>query len=82
MNQIGMHLAILSPAHADPHEVAEEMTRIVNLPTGTCLFRSVVDFIDDSAGAVTEVAERVREEFSQRIGIVDLLRPIVFGRAD
>ena len=33
------------------------------------------DFIDDGAAAVTEVAERVREEFAQRIGIADLLTP-------
>jgi hypothetical protein len=35
----------------------------------------VVDFIDDGAAAVTEVAERVREEFAHRIGIADLLKP-------
>jgi hypothetical protein len=37
----------------------------------------VVDFIDDGAAALTEVAERVREEFAHRIGIADLLRPAV-----
>jgi hypothetical protein len=37
----------------------------------------VVDFIDDGAAAVTEVAERVREEFARRIGIADLLKPSV-----
>jgi hypothetical protein len=35
----------------------------------------VIDFIDDGAAAVTEVAERVRAEFAQRIGIADLLKP-------
>jgi hypothetical protein len=34
----------------------------------------VVDFIDDGAAEVTEVAERVREHFAQRIGIADLLK--------
>ena len=57
--------------------VAEEMTRIVNLPAGERPFRSVIDFIDDGAAAVTAVAERVREEFAQRIGIADLLRPSI-----
>ena len=77
MDQIGARLSALSPEHADPLAVAEEMTRIVNLPAGRRPFRSVIDFIDDGAGAVTEVAERVREDFAQRIGIADLLRPSV-----
>jgi hypothetical protein len=58
--------------------VAYEIARIVDLPTtGARPFRSVVDFIDDGAAAVTEVAERVREEFAQRIGIANLLKPSV-----
>jgi hypothetical protein len=55
----------------------DEITRIVGLPAGTRPSRSVFDFIDDGAGAVTEVAERVREEFAQRIGIADLLKPSI-----
>lgn len=78
MDQIGARLAQLSPPHADPQAVADEMTRIVNLPFGTRPFRSLVDFIDDGAGAVTEVAERVRIEFARRIGIADLLEPAKF----
>ena len=35
----------------------------------------MIDFIDDGAAAVTEVAERVGVEFAQRIGIADLLTP-------
>jgi hypothetical protein len=49
----------------------------VGLPAGTRPFRSVIDFIDDGAGEVTTVAERVRGEFALRIGIVDLLKPSV-----
>ena len=77
MDQVGARLSALSPEHADPLAVAEEMTRIVNLPAGQRPFRSVVDFIDDGAGAVTKVAERVREDFARRIGIADLLHPSV-----
>jgi len=77
MDHIGARLAALSPEHADPLAVAEEMTRIVNLPAGERPFRSVIDFIDDGAAAVTAVAERVREEFAQRIGIADLLHPSI-----
>jgi len=77
MDQVGARLSALTPNHADPAAVADEIARIVHLPAGTRPFRSVVDFIDDGAAAVTEVAERVREDFAQRIGIADLLKPSV-----
>ena len=77
LDQVGARLTALTPDHADPAAVADEIARIVDLPAGARPFRSVVDFIDDGAAAVTEVAERVREEFAQRIGIADLLRPSV-----
>lgn len=73
MDQVGAKLSALMPDNADPQAVADEIARIVGLPAGQRPFRSVIDFIDDGAGAVTEVAERVREEFAQRIGIADLL---------
>jgi len=79
MDQVGARLSALTPEHADPQAVAEEVARIVGLPAGQRPFRSVIDFIDDGAGAVTEVAERVRENFAQRIGIADLLKPTVTG---
>lgn len=79
MDQVGARLSALSPEHADPQAVADEMTRIVNLPAGQRPFRALVDFIDDGAGAVTEVAERVREEFAHRIGIDDLLHAAVIA---
>lgn len=75
MDQVGARLAQLSPPEADPAAVGLEIARIVGLPHGTRPFRSVVDFIGDGAAEVTEVAERVREEFAHRIGIADLLRP-------
>ena len=40
----------------------------------------MVDFVDDGAAAVTDVAERVRVEFARRIGIDDLLKPAVIAR--
>lgn len=75
MDQVGAKLGALMPAHADPQAVADEIARIVGLPAGQRPFRSVIDFIDDGAGAVNEVAERVRQEFAARIGIADLLAP-------
>lgn len=77
MEQAGQRLAALSPADADPRAVADDITRIVGLPAGARPFRSVIDFIDDGAGEVTVVAERVREEFAHRIGIADMLKPVV-----
>ncbi|WP_428419807.1 SDR family oxidoreductase [Methylibium sp.] len=77
MDQVGARLGALMPEHADPQAVADEIARIVGLPHGERPFRSVIDFLDDGAGAVTEVAERVREDFARRIGIADLLRPTV-----
>jgi NAD(P)-dependent dehydrogenase (short-subunit alcohol dehydrogenase family) len=75
MDQVGTRLSALTPDNADPQAVADEIARVVGLPFGTRPFRSVIDFIDDGAAEVTEVAERVREEFAHRIGIGDLLRP-------
>jgi NAD(P)-dependent dehydrogenase (short-subunit alcohol dehydrogenase family) len=73
LDQVGARLSELSPPESDPAAVGEEIARIVSLPHGTRPFRSVVDFIGDGAAEVTEVAERVREHFAQRIGIADLL---------
>jgi len=75
MDQVGARLGALMPPEADPQAVADEVARVVGLPHGQRPFRSVVDFLDDGAAAVTEVAERVREDFAARIGIADLLRP-------
>ena len=73
MDQVGAKLAALMPPEADPQAVADEIARIVALPAGTRPFRSVVDFLGDGAAEVTEIAERVREDFARRIGIADLL---------
>jgi len=74
LDQVGVRLSELSPPESDPAAVGEEIARIVGLPHGSRPFRSVVDFIDDGAAEVTEVAERVREHFAGRIGIADLLK--------
>jgi NAD(P)-dependent dehydrogenase (short-subunit alcohol dehydrogenase family) len=74
LDQVGARLSELSPPESDPAAVGEEIARIVSLPHGERPFRSVVDFINDGAAEVTEVAERVRQEFAQRIGIADLLK--------
>ncbi|MDR7270774.1 NAD(P)-dependent dehydrogenase (short-subunit alcohol dehydrogenase family) [Pelomonas saccharophila] len=75
MDRIGARLTALMPPEADPQAVADEVVRVVGLAHGQRPFRCVVDFMDDGAAAVTEVAERVREGFAERIGIADLLKP-------
>jgi NAD(P)-dependent dehydrogenase (short-subunit alcohol dehydrogenase family) len=75
MDQVGARLTELMPPEADPAAVADDIARIVGLPHGTRPFRSITDFVDDGVTAVTEVAERVRVEFAERIGIADLLKP-------
>ena len=73
MDQVGAKLSALMPPDADPPAVADDIARIVALPAGARPFRSVIDFLNDGAAEVTEVAERVREQFAHRIGIDDLL---------
>jgi len=77
MDQVGTRLSALMPEDADPQAVADRIADIVAFPAGQRPFRTMVDFIDDGATAVTEVAERVRVDFARRIGIDDLLAPSV-----
>ncbi|HEX9392396.1 MAG TPA: SDR family oxidoreductase [Usitatibacteraceae bacterium] len=74
LDQVGARLSALTPENASPQAVADEITCIVNLPAGSRPARSVIDFIDDGAAEVTEVAEKVRIAFAHRIGIADLLQ--------
>jgi len=73
MDQVSERLSALTPDHADPKAVAEEIVRIVNLPAGERPARSVIDFVGDGAQEVIELAEKVRVDFAHRIGIADLL---------
>ncbi|CAB3742217.1 hypothetical protein LMG24238_06842 [Paraburkholderia sediminicola] len=73
MDQIGERLSELTPDDADPQAVADEIVRIVALPSGERPMRSVIDFVGDGAREVLEVSERVRIEFAKRIGMGDLL---------
>lgn len=73
MDQIGAKLSALTPEHADPQAVADEIVRIVGLPAGQRPMRPVIDFVNDGATEVFEVSERVRIEFAHRIGMADLL---------
>jgi NAD(P)-dependent dehydrogenase (short-subunit alcohol dehydrogenase family) len=74
MDQVGERLSALTPDDADSKAVADEIVRIVNLPVGSRPARSVIDFVDDGAKEVIELAEKVRIDFARRIGISDLLQ--------
>ncbi|WP_108662221.1 SDR family NAD(P)-dependent oxidoreductase [Acuticoccus kandeliae] len=68
-------LAALEPADADPASVAREIVRIVALPKGRRPFRSHIDPSEDGAAIVNGVADRVRAQLMERIGLADLLHP-------
>ncbi|AHF79218.1 Short chain oxidoreductase (plasmid) [Sodalis praecaptivus] len=68
-------LARLEPQNADPQEVAREIARVVALPKGQRPFRSHIDPSRDGAEIVNAMADRVREQLLERIGLADLLKP-------
>lgn len=74
-NEMQVALGKLEPPDADPLSVARAMADIVALPFGKRPFRTVIDPSDDGAGVVSAVADRIRVEFFNRIGIEDLLKP-------
>ncbi|CAA0090306.1 Uncharacterised protein [Starkeya nomas] len=75
--QMQVALGKLEPADADPLAVSRAIADVVALPFGKRPFRTVVDPADDGAGVVSAVADRIRVEFFNRIGIEDLLKPAV-----
>ncbi|MET3289804.1 UNVERIFIED_CONTAM: NAD(P)-dependent dehydrogenase (short-subunit alcohol dehydrogenase family) [Brevibacillus sp. OAP136] len=75
IEDVGNRLSALTPSDADPQAVADEVARIVSLPTGSRPARSVIDFINDGAAEVTELSEKVRIEFAHRLGLEGLLKP-------
>ncbi len=68
-------IAALEPTSADPARVAEAISRIVALPHGRRPFRVHVDPSEDGAEVVNGVADRVRAQLLERIGLTDLLHP-------
>ena len=75
VDHITHRLAALQPADADPHQVAVEVRRAIDLPAGKRPFRIHVDPADDGAAAVNAVADEIRVRFFDRIGLNDLLNP-------
>jgi NAD(P)-dependent dehydrogenase (short-subunit alcohol dehydrogenase family) len=75
MDQVAQKLASLAPADAHASLVSDEIARVVALPEGRRPFRVHIDPVDDGSEEVSDVADRVRREFLDRIGLSDLLTP-------
>lgn len=74
-DQVADRLAQLTPADADPAEVAREIARVVDLAKGERPFRVHVDPAHDGAEEVFDHGDRIRADFYRRIGLEDLMRP-------
>jgi len=71
--QLPERLAAIFPAGRTVDEVAQEITRVVDLPAGQRPFRVHIDPSRDGSDVVATVNDRIRAEFYHRIGIDDLL---------
>ena len=67
--------AALSPADADPGEVARQVVALVGLPKGQRPFRVFIDPAQDGAEEVFRLGDRIRQDFYRTLGHEDLLRP-------
>jgi len=70
-------LAALDPEDADVGEVAQAIVDVVRMPFGPRPFRVHIDPSEDGCEIVNGVADRVRTELFRRIGLEDLLKPVI-----
>jgi NAD(P)-dependent dehydrogenase (short-subunit alcohol dehydrogenase family) len=75
MDQVSQRLAELAPADADVSQVADSVVEVVDTPHGSRPFRVHVDPANDGSEEVSIVADRIREQFLDRVGLGDLLHP-------
>ncbi len=68
-------LATLEPAEANVDAVATAIVDVIALPFGKRPFRVHIDPSNDGAEIVNGVADRMRVELLQKIGLGDLLKP-------
>jgi NAD(P)-dependent dehydrogenase (short-subunit alcohol dehydrogenase family) len=71
--QVLKGLAALEPAGADPATVAQAIVDLVAMAHGSRPLRVHIDPSDDGAVIVNGVADRVRAQLMERIGLADLL---------
>ncbi|MEU8361086.1 hypothetical protein AB0C27_34225 [Nonomuraea sp. NPDC048882] len=68
------HEQLVAPGTtADPHDVAEEIRRILALPVGDKPFRSVVDAAHAGVDHVMAFSDLTREAFVRRLGFGETL---------
>jgi NAD(P)-dependent dehydrogenase (short-subunit alcohol dehydrogenase family) len=70
-------LAHIAPRDPDPEGVAAAIAKVVEMPLGQRPLRIHFDTYDDGAAVVDEVADRARADLLRRIGLADLLKPVV-----
>jgi NAD(P)-dependent dehydrogenase (short-subunit alcohol dehydrogenase family) len=75
MTDVAKRLADLAPADADATDVAAAIVSAVDSPAGKRPYRVHIDPADDGSAVVSAVADRIRVEFLNRIGLADLLAP-------
>ncbi|AUA08026.1 SDR family NAD(P)-dependent oxidoreductase [Streptomyces sp. SID8382] len=75
VDQAAKKLAGLAPADADADAsmVSDEIARIVAMPPGQRPYRVHIDPANDGSEEVSDVADRIRNEFLTRVGLTDLL---------
>jgi NAD(P)-dependent dehydrogenase (short-subunit alcohol dehydrogenase family) len=73
MEQVAGKLAALAPEGAEASMVSDEITRIVALPAGHRPFRVHIDPANDGSQEASDVADRIRRDFLNRIDLADLL---------
>ncbi|MDI3559225.1 SDR family NAD(P)-dependent oxidoreductase [Bradyrhizobium sp. Arg816] len=70
-------LAQLSPKDTAPQDVASTVANVVNMPFGQRPLKVHFGPDDDGAAAVDAVADRARTELFRRIGLEDILKPVL-----
>lgn len=80
LEDVAKRLATLAPADANAQDVATEIVNAVDLPEGGRPYRVHIDPADDGSAVVSAVADRIRVEFLNRIGLADILKPAHFVR--
>ncbi len=75
MDDLLKRQASLTPPDADPHEVARQIARVVDLPRGRRPFRVYIDPAQDGAEEVFRIGDRIRREFYRTVGYEELLKP-------
>jgi NAD(P)-dependent dehydrogenase (short-subunit alcohol dehydrogenase family) len=76
LTDVAKRLADLAPPDADAGDVAAAIVSAVNSPVGKRPYRVHIDPADDGSAVVSAVADRIRVEFLNRIGLADLLVPV------